>query len=208
MKELSISRRALLTTGIGALGALALPRASFAQDAEGVVEMVLGADDAPVTLYEYASYTCPHCASFHATTFKELKKAYIDTGKLRFVFREVYFDKYGVWASLIARCGGQERFFGITDLMFQGQTDWARQSSDQAILDALLKIGRLAGMDDTTMMACLQNKAEIQALVGWYQENATRDNVKSTPSLLIDGELHSNLSFDELSTIIDSKLGS
>ena len=100
---------------------------------EGVIpDMMVGNADASVTVIEYASFTCPHCASFHAGPYKKLKKDYIDTGKIKFVFREVYFDKVGVWSSLIARCGGQERFFGIADLIFKGQKEWARAGSDVA----------------------------------------------------------------------------
>ena len=91
-------------------------------DVSTIQDMALGAEDAPVTIIEYASYTCPHCATFHAGPYKQLKADYIDTGKVRFIFREVYFDKYGLWASMIARCGGPEKFFGISDLIFDGRT--------------------------------------------------------------------------------------
>ena len=94
-------------------------------DTSSIVEMAIGSADAPITIYEYASYTCPHCATFHEGTFKKIKKNYIDTGKVRFVYREVYFDRFGLWASLVSRCGGPEKFFGITDLIFEGQADWS-----------------------------------------------------------------------------------
>lgn len=99
-------------------------------DTSTIVEMVLGAEDAPITMIEYASYTCPHCAAFHQGTYQEIKKNYIDTGKVKLVYREVYFDRYGLWASMVARCGGEDKFFGITDLIFKGQSecpDWAAQ---------------------------------------------------------------------------------
>ena len=83
-------------------------------DTSTIVEMVQGEADAPVEIIEYASYTCPHCASFHANQYPQLKANYIDTGKVRFVYREVYFDRFGLWASMLARCGGEMRFFGIT----------------------------------------------------------------------------------------------
>ncbi len=73
-------------------------------DTSSIIEMTLGNPDAPVTVVEYASFTCPHCASFHEGPFQELKKNFIDTGKINFVYREVYFDRYGLWASMIARC--------------------------------------------------------------------------------------------------------
>ena len=74
-----------------------------------VVEMALGAEDAPVTVIEYASFTCPHCRNFHQNTFKQVKENYVDTGKVRFIYREVYFDRFGLWAGMVARCGGPEK---------------------------------------------------------------------------------------------------
>ncbi|MGY9010869.1 MAG: thioredoxin domain-containing protein, partial [Rhodobacterales bacterium] len=136
-----------------------------------IPDMVQGAEDARVTVIEYASFTCPHCASFHAGTYKQLKKNYIDTGKVKFVFREVYFDKVGVWSSLIARCGGPERFFGIADLIFKGQKEWARAGSDVAVANELRKIGRLAGLDGDTLENCLTDSDKITALVGWFKGN-------------------------------------
>ena len=88
-----------------------------------IKDFALGAEDAPVKMVEYASFTCPHCAAFHDTVFKPLKADYIDTGKVRFEFREVYFDRYGLWAAMVARCGGEMRYFGITDILFQTQQD-------------------------------------------------------------------------------------
>ena len=101
-------------------------------DLPAVPDMVLGNADAKVTLVEYASYTCPHCANFHAAVFKDLKRDYIDTGKVKFVYREVYFDRYGLWAAMIARCGGATRYFGINSMLFDGQKEWAA-SDDPAM---------------------------------------------------------------------------
>ena len=91
------------------------PAATPADTAELPVipDMVLGNAEAKVTLVEYGSYTCPHCRDFHAEVFKKLKADYIDTGKVKFIFREVYFDRYGLWAAMMARCGGPTRYFGI-----------------------------------------------------------------------------------------------
>ena len=82
-------------------------------------------ENAPVTVVEYASYTCPHCADYHEGPFRKLKSEYIDTGKVRFIYREVYFDRYGLWASMVARCE-PAKFFGITDLIYKSQKDWVR----------------------------------------------------------------------------------
>ncbi len=104
-------------------------------DTSGIVEMAQGNEDAAVTLIEYASYTCPHCANFHEGPYKQLKSDFIDTGKIRFVYREVYFDRYGLWASMVARCAGPDKFFGITDLIFKGQSEWTKAGGASEIVD-------------------------------------------------------------------------
>ena len=190
----------------------ALPFAANAQssdaDAEAteIIDMVQGAEDAPITVIEYASFTCPHCARFHSDVYKLLRKNYIDTGKIKFIFREVYFDKYGMWASMIARCSGPDRFFGMTDLILNSQSTWARAGDDLAIVEALRKIGRLSGMEDAALDSCLQDGNKLRALVGWYKENAQRDGIQSTPSFLIDGQPYKNMNYEEFAKILDEKL--
>ena len=175
----------------------ALPFAANAQSSDAdagaaeIIDMVQGAEDAPITVIEYASFTCPHCARFHSDVYKLLRKNYIDTGKVKFIFREVYFDKYGMWASMIARCSGPDRFFGMTDLILNSQSTWARAGDDLAIVEALRKIGRLSGMQDAALDSCLQDGEKLRALVGWYKENAQRDGIQSTPSFL--GKIIQNL---------------
>ena len=175
-------------------------------DTSTITEMVLGAEDAPVTLIEYASYTCPHCANFHNTVFKQLKQDYIDTGKVKFVYREVYFDHPGLWASMIARCGGADKFFGISDLIYKGQSEWSRAGGKGEIIDELRKIGRLAGLPSDTLEACLQDNDKAHSLVAWYQENATKDEVESTPSFILNGTKVSNQPYEDLKALIDAEL--
>ena len=173
-----------------------------------ISDMFLGPNDAPITVIEYASFTCPHCATFHKEVYKLLKKKYIDTNKIKFVFREVYFDKYGMWASLVARCAGKDKFFGLTDMILKTQNKWARAENDLAIVGELRKLGRLAGLGEEQLQSCLEDGVKLRALVGWYKENATRDKIKSTPSFIIDGQLYANMSFEEISQLLDEKLGS
>ena len=190
----------------------ALPFAANAQSSDAdagaaeIIDMVQGAEDAPITVIEYASFTCPHCARFHSDVYKLLRKNYIDTGKVKFIFREVYFDKYGMWASMIARCNGPDRFFGMTDLILNSQSTWARAGDDLAIVEALRKIGRLSGMQDAALDSCLQDGEKLRALVGWYKENAQRDGIQSTPSFLIDGQPYKNMDYEEFAKILDEKL--
>ena len=201
-----------MTQGAGQTGAadVRLPGAAQAQaadvDISTVTEMVKGDADAPIEVIEYASYTCPHCASAHANLIPKLQENYIDTGKVKFTYREVYFDKVGVWASLIARCGGEEKFFGITDLIYKGQQDWARAGSEPAIAEELRKIGRLAGMGGEQIDACLNDDTQIKTLLSWYQKNAAEHGITSTPSFVIDGKKYSNMSYEEFSAILDAKL--
>lgn len=175
-------------------------------DTSGIMDMVAGNPDAAVTMIEYASFTCPHCASFHTGAFKQLKADYIDTGKIKFIYREVYFDRYGLWASMIARCGGGDKFFGIADLIYKGQPEWTRAGEPAAIIEELRKIGRLAGLERDTIEGCLQDADMAQSLVAWDEENRNNDSVTSTPSFMIDGKKHSNMAYSEMQEILDTAL--
>lgn len=177
-----------------------------AQDAE-VVEMVLGNPDASVVLKEYASFTCPHCANFHANVMPDLKTDYIDTGKIKFIYREVYFDRLGLWAGMLARCGGPEKYFGIVDMLYKRQRAWTQGSSAE-IAENLYTIGRIAGMKNEDMVACLQDQVLAKALVAEFQKNAEADDVSSTPTLLINDVNHSNQSYGALKKLLDAQLES
>ncbi len=184
---------------------------AFAQDEEvdtsGVIEMSLGNPDAAVTVIEYASFTCPHCRAFHEGPFKQLKADYIDTGKIHFIYREVFFDRYGLWAAMLARCAGPERYFGLTEMIYAGQRDWLANGDAATIAENLRKMGRTAGLSDEQVNACLQDGDMARALVAVYQQNAEEHGIDSTPSFVINGEKHSNMSYEEFSALLDEKLG-
>ncbi|SDF93013.1 DsbA family protein [Alloyangia pacifica] len=195
-----------------ALGGVALSGAASAQEASSeasatetapeIVEMVKGDVNAPVEMIEYASFTCPHCARFSNEVLPQIEENYIKTGKVKLVYRDVYFDKYGMWAAMVARCQ-PEKFFGIADMVYKTQGDWIKAGSDQGIADGLRKIGLMAGIGQEQLDACMNDGAKLQALVGWYQENATRDNITATPSFIIDGKPYSNMSYDEFAKVLD-----
>ena len=198
--------------GYGLLRPAGLPALDLgqarAQDAGAIEDITLGDADAPVEVIEYASFTCPHCANFHTATFKDFKRDYIDTGKVRFTYREVYFDRYGLWASMIARCAGPMRYMGVADLIYRGQNDWARQSDPAAVAESLKKIGAQAGLSREELDACLEDGDQAQALVAWFEANASRDGVQSTPSFLIDGEMHSgSMSLEQIGRLVDEAAG-
>jgi protein-disulfide isomerase len=192
----------LFAAGALALATLAAP---VAAQEDAITEMTMGPEDAKVTIIEYASFTCPHCASFHNGPLKELKAEYIDTGKIHFVYRDVYFDRFGLWASMVARCGGPDKFFGIADMLYAQQRDWA-QGEPAAIADNLRRIGKLAGIEPDALEACLNDRDKAQALVAWYQENATEHDVNSTPTLIINEKKYGNMAYADLKAIIEEKL--
>ena len=175
-------------------------------DISGIVEMTLGPDDAKVTVTEYASFTCPHCANFHKGPFKQLKADYIDTDQIRFVYRDVYFDRFGLWAAMVARCGGGEKFFGISDLLYEQQREWLGSGDPVEVTDNLRRFGKLAGLSDAQLDACLADDAKAKALVAWFDHNRTADDISSTPTLLINGEKHGNMNYADLKALIDGKL--
>ncbi len=202
-----MKRRELLKSGVAALALTSgFAGNAWAQDAIEIEEMVLGDANAPVEMIEYASFTCPHCARFHADVYPQLKADYIDTGKVKFVYREVYFDRFGLWASMIARCAGAERYFAFTDLLYAEQRSWAGSQDPAEVIGNLRTLAKTAGMNDETLDACMSDAAKAEALVGWYQTNAERDGVNSTPSFMIDGEKYSNMSYEEMKSILDAKL--
>lgn len=189
--------------------------AAFAQDASDVdtsmiKDMSLGNPEATVTVIEYASFTCPHCASFHADSFKQLKADFIDTGKINFIYRDVYFDRPGLWAAIVARCGegAENRFFGIADLIYERQNQWARANDPQQIVNQLRTIGKTAGLTDPQLDACFSDGDKAQALYAYYLQNAEEDGINSTPSFVINGQKYSNMAYDEMKQLIESKLDS
>jgi len=175
-------------------------------DASTVKEMTIGSMDAKVTVVEYASFTCPHCANFHDTVYDQIKKNYIDTGKVRFVMQDVYFDRFGLWAALIARCGDGSKFFPMSDLIYTKQREWLAGGDPAVIVDNLRKLGRVVGMDDATIDACLQDTAMAQNLVAAFQENATKDEINATPTFIINGIKYSNMSYEDFARVLDEKL--
>lgn len=195
-----------LSQSNGNLPGVSIATAQEAGDATLAPDFALGDENAPVTIIEYSSFTCPHCARFHEETLQQLKDEYIEAGKLRFIQREVYFDRYGLWGGMIARCGGEMRYYGISDLLYRGQKDWIGTGDPQEVLANLRKVGRLAGLDDEQITACLEDQDMARGMVAAYQANAEADGINATPTLIINGEKHSNMPYDELKAIIDGLL--
>ncbi len=188
--------------------------AAFAQDASEIdismiPDMSIGNPDSDVTVIEYASFTCPHCAAFHAESFKKLKADFIDTDKINFIHREVFFDRFGLWAAIVARCGdgAENRYFGIADVMYAKQREWAsNENSPEEIVGQLRTIGKTAGLNDEQLDACFTDADTAQALYAYFVQNTEEDGIRSTPTFIINGKLHRNMPYDELKEIIDAAL--
>ena len=212
----SKTRRAFLEAAGMAAGALALPGAALAQAngsvsvadlmAEGPLPDVWqGSKDAPVTIIEYASMTCSHCAHFHETTYPTLKSKYIDTGKVRFTLREFPFDPIAVAGFMVARCAGEKRE-AMIGLLFSQQKNWAFSDKPLQGLTALVK---QTGMSQEKFDACLQDKA-LYANVNQVFEKASKQfKVDSTPTFFINGKKVSGaLSPEELDKQLEPLLKS
>jgi len=198
---LKLNRRAMI-----ALAAAMASAPAFGQDATAPGDFSIGSPDAKVKIVEYASFTCPHCANFHAAVFKDLKRDYIDTGKVHFTLREVYFDRYGLWAGMVARCGGDMRYYGITDMLFEQQAEWAGSEDPMQVLANLRTIGVAAGLDGAAIDVCLNDQPMAEALIAQFETNMKADAVKGTPTLFVNGTMLSNLTYTDLKTVIDAEL--
>ena len=199
-----------LTSGLLALalafGTLPAAAQETAATPVEIKDFTLGSPDAKVKIAEYASFTCSHCANFHETVFKPLKADYIDTGKVQFIAKEVYFDRPGLWAAMIARCGGDMKYFGISDILFSTQSEWPASQDPAVVVENLKKIGRTAGMEDAAMDVCMKDAATAQAMIDHSEAGMTADGVEGTPTLIINGVKHSNMGYPELKAIIDAEL--
>ncbi|MFC3628616.1 DsbA family protein [Paracoccus angustae] len=199
------SAAAALAFALAAPAAMAQEAAPAAQ-AETLPDISLGSDDAPLTVIEYASFTCGHCANFHAETWPKLKAEYVDTGKVKFIQRDVYFDQPGLWAGVLARCGGDEKFYAVSDMLFDEQKDWLAGGTGEEIAANLRKIGLKAGMTEEQMTACWEDTAKAERLIATFQQNATADGIEATPTFIIGGEKVMNQPWEDMKEIIDGKL--
>jgi len=161
----------------------------------------LGKADAPVTIIEYASATCPHCADFHVGALVPLKKEYIETGKVKFIFREFPFDDLALAAFMLARCVPEDKFFGVIDVIFEKQQIWTRNNPR----DELLKIAKLAGLTEESFDKCLKNEKIAKGIYEIRERGAKEFGVNSTPTFFINGKfLAGNAPFGRFKELIDA----
>ncbi|HXV25273.1 MAG TPA: DsbA family protein [Alphaproteobacteria bacterium] len=147
-------------------------------------DKILGSADAPVTIIEYASLTCPHCASFHRETLPKLKSDWIDTGKVRLVFRDFPLDGAALSAAALAHCAPADQYFPLVNLIFERQREWAIEGEWR---DRLTEIAAIAGMDQATVDGCLADETRKDAIVKRAEEGQAKYDIQSTPSFIING---------------------
>jgi protein-disulfide isomerase len=146
---------------------------------------IQGPADAPVTIVEYASMTCPHCSHFHETTYPEMKKKYIDTGKVRFIFREFPLDPLAAAASMLARCAGKDKFFPLIEAFFSQQKDWVVQKP----LQPMFAIAKQAGFTQQSFDECLANQQLLNGIEQTRTRAQEKFSVNSTPTFFINGKI-------------------
>jgi protein-disulfide isomerase len=218
----SLTRRELLTTGaVLALGAAAvttgvlppLTTLAFAADNDPSPEdlahagpggdIMIGSDKAPVTIIEYASMTCPHCAHFEETTLPELKKRYIDTGKVRYVMREFPLDALAAAGFMLARCAGPDKYESVVETLFAKQPDWVIQQP----IPPLMAIAKQFGFTEESFNACLANQKVLDDIQAVRDHAVNKLQVNSTPTFFINGKrLVGDLSIEVMAKEIDPYL--
>jgi protein-disulfide isomerase len=156
-----------------------------AADKSWAIDEVMGKPDAPITIIEYSSLTCPHCAKFHADTLPQLKKDWIDTGKAKLIVRDYVWDPLAQAAAMISHCSG-DRYFIFLDTFFHSQANWLHATQP---LDALKGIARLGGMSGEQVDKCIQDRALLNQSLARKDDGEKLYGIDSTPSFVINGKL-------------------
>jgi len=152
---------------------------------EALRDRILGDPNAPITMIEYSSLTCSHCQQFHKEILPKIKKNYIDTGKVKLIYRDFPFDKLGLLATVLARCAPPERYYGFLNVLFEKQSVWSRS---QDPFGELSRIGKIGGLNPSDYEACLKNQALIDGLIEKRLDGQKNFDVNATPSFIIDGD--------------------
>ncbi|MEQ8331970.1 DsbA family protein [Nisaea sp.] len=203
-------RRTLnLVLGLGLVApfaaALPLPAVAAGVDLEmAMAPRVIGDPDAKITITEYFSMTCPHCARFHTEVLPKLKEAYVDTGKVKIEFKDFPLDQWALRASAMARCLEGNRYVAMVDLLMKKQADWAR--SDNPFVE-LVKLARLAGLSEERVQECMTDEKLLDFILN-ERLKATKDHdIKSTPSFVMNGrKLEDVFSFESFEEVIADAL--
>jgi len=169
-----------------------------------LADKALGQASAPVTIYEYSSLTCPHCRAFDLETLPKLKKDYIDNGKVRLVYRDFPLDAVALAGAMLARCAGNQRYFGMIEALFRSQKAIARSD---APLDELKRIGRFGGMAAKDVTSCLKNEKLMEGIQSQAKAASKKYKINSTPTFVIEGAVvRGNPDYGYLKDILNKAL--
>ena len=178
--------RFVLGMGILTLLLAAPPAAAgIAPLEDAVAEKVMGRDDAPVTMIEYSSLACSHCAAFHRDVLPKIKEGYIDTGKVRLVYRDFPLGGLALAAAMLARCGGREKYFGFIEVLYRSQAQWSRSDNPRRELARVARFGSISQKD---FEACLMNEPLMTDIRERAADAQKKFGIESTPSFIIEGE--------------------
>ncbi|MHA1539629.1 MAG: DsbA family protein [Alphaproteobacteria bacterium] len=168
------------------------------------IDILQGKKTAPITVIEYSSYTCSHCATFHNTTFKDIKKHYIDTGKVKYIQRDFPLDKQSLEAALLTRCATKDNFARLSTVLFKKQKDWAYSSEWEK---ELRKIATASGMRPASIDQCLSNDTLRESVVQSRIEAVQAYGISGTPAFIVNGQKHGGaMSFDYFKVLFDKVL--
>jgi protein-disulfide isomerase len=173
---------------------------------QALPDMAMGDEKAPVTIIEYASMTCPHCATFQSTTFPEIKKRYIDAGKVRYIFREFPLDTLASAAFMLARCAGEKdpsKYYAMIDTLFRQQPQWVVSKP----VPPLMAIAKQAGFTEESFDACLANQKLLDGIQNVRQLAIDSYKVQSTPTFFVNGtKMSGAVTIEEMAKVIDPQL--
>jgi protein-disulfide isomerase len=192
-------------SGLGGSALAQTPTPAELAEAGPEGDVVLGDEKAPVTIIEYASMTCGHCAHFSVTTFPELKTRYIDTGKVRFIMREFPLDPLAAAGFMLARCAGKDKYMPMVETLFAKQETWVVQKP----LDPLKEIAKQAGFTEQSFEECLANQKVLDSIQAVRDRASQKLGVNSTPTFFVNGKkVNGDVPIEEFAKLIDPYLKS
>ena len=165
-------------------------------------EFFLGNKNAKIVVIEYASMTCIHCATFHKQVYPKIKKNYIETNKIKFIFRDFPLDKQALFASVLAKCAPKDKYFNFVKLILTNQEKWI--SNDDTFMNKLRNIGKLAGLNENKINSCFKDEKMVDNIIRTRSIGEEKYNINSTPSLIINEKKYSAMSYENFEKIIEN----
>ncbi len=198
-----MTRHFALIAALAALAATAAVQAEPLPTDQALEERIMGNPEAPVTIIEYASLTCPHCADFHADTLPQIKKEWIDTGRAKLVYRDFPTSPVAlaVYAAMVARCAPEDSYFKFLDVFYKQQRSWTGSSDP---MKALAQLARLGGMSQADFNACTENEALFTGIRERALDGQMEFGIESTPSFVVNGRvIKGGMSYADFKSVLE-----